>query len=66
LTHPVRTIKVVAGEFDYLSNKETTEALVNDIPGAKKVEMDGVGHWHAVEDPVGLASIFDAFFLPGK
>lgn len=64
-TDATSRITVVAGEFDYLSNKETTDALVNDIPGAKKVQMDGVGHWHAVEDPVGLAKILDGFFLQG-
>ncbi|BGP49584.1 hypothetical protein JCM10450v2_005479 [Rhodotorula kratochvilovae] len=54
---------VVAGEHDYLSDGATTEHLVSAISGAKRVQLDGIGHWHAVEDPLGLRSTLEAFLL---
>ncbi|GAA6050643.1 hypothetical protein JCM3770_000869 [Rhodotorula araucariae] len=54
---------VVAGEFDYLSNGETTGRLVGDIAGAERVQMEGIGHWHAVEDAVGLRDALEGFLL---
>ncbi|GJN90223.1 hypothetical protein Rhopal_003222-T1 [Rhodotorula paludigena] len=54
---------VIAGEHDYLSNAATSDHLCAHIPRADKVQMDGVGHWHAVEDPVRLREILEGFFL---
>lgn len=52
-----------AGEFDYLSDAETTSQLCEQIPRARRVQMDRVGHWHAVEDPVGLRRVLEEFLL---
>ncbi|BGP17705.1 hypothetical protein JCM10213_005285 [Rhodosporidiobolus nylandii] len=53
---------IVAGQEDYLSNKETTDFFEENIKGSKRVTMEGVGHWHAVEDPIGLRKILEEFF----
>ncbi|GAA5824963.1 hypothetical protein JCM11251_006043 [Rhodosporidiobolus azoricus] len=54
---------IIAGEYDYLSNKETSEHFETSIRGAKRVEMKNVGHWHAVEQPLELRRILEEWFL---
>ncbi|GAA6028576.1 hypothetical protein JCM8097_007290 [Rhodosporidiobolus ruineniae] len=54
---------IVHGSEDYMSNQETADALEQSISGAKRVVMDEVGHWHAVEAPLELRKIFEDFFL---
>ncbi|GAA6021677.1 hypothetical protein JCM10207_008110 [Rhodosporidiobolus poonsookiae] len=56
-------VLVVSGEYDYMSNQETTEFLEQKIPDAKKVVMKDVGHWHAVEQPLEVRKIFEEWFL---
>ncbi|GAA5933397.1 uncharacterized protein JCM15063_001304 [Sporobolomyces koalae] len=54
---------VVAGVDDYLSTPETTKVFADTITNVKVVEMQRVGHWHAVEAPEELRRILENFFL---
>ncbi|GAA5939802.1 hypothetical protein JCM3775_001631 [Rhodotorula graminis] len=54
---------VVAGEYDVLSDAATSDHLCDEIPNARRVDLSGVGHWHAVEDPAGVARVLDEFLL---
>lgn len=56
---------VVGGKEDYLSSPELISSLVEGeqrIKKGKRVELDGVGHWHAVEQPKAIAELLDGFF----
>ncbi|GAA5852045.1 hypothetical protein JCM9279_005041 [Rhodotorula babjevae] len=54
---------VVAGEFDVLSDTATADHLCAEIPHARRVDLSGVGHWHALEDPAAVARVLDGFLL---
>ncbi|GAA5920489.1 hypothetical protein JCM1841_003512 [Sporobolomyces salmonicolor] len=54
---------VVAGQEDYMSGKDTTKFFEEKIGGAKVVEMEKTGHWHAVERPLELRKVLEEFFL---
>lgn len=54
---------VVAGEEDYMSPRATTDFFADNIAEVEVVTMKKVGHWHAIEQPTELRSIFENFFL---
>ncbi|ORY74051.1 putative hydrolase [Leucosporidium creatinivorum] len=56
-------VLVVGGAEDYLSSPELIGGLVGELRKARKVQLEGVGHWHAVERPAEVAAELDGFFL---
>jgi len=51
------------GEFDALSDAATSAHFCAEIPRARRVDLSGVGHWHSLEDPAGVAQVLDDFLL---
>lgn len=56
-------VLVLGGAEDYLSSPELIGGLVDELTTARKVQLEGVGHWHAVERPAEVAAELDGFFL---
>ena len=45
-----------------MSTREVIGAICGAVKRGRSVEMEKVGHWHAIEQPVKLAEIMDEFF----
>lgn len=56
-------VLVLGGAEDYLSSPELIGGLLGELKSARKVQLEGVGHWHAVERPAEVAAELDGFFL---
>lgn len=53
---------IIGGAADYLSSREVIGVMVEGMRKARTVELEGVGHWHAVEAPVKVGALLKEFF----
>lgn len=62
--HKIDTAKcavyLLTGEYDWASTPEMSEALANEIRGAKFVKMSGLGHFAMSENP----ELFRTYLMP--
>lgn len=51
---------VIDSLSDWSENRRASRLLVDGIPGARRIEMEG-GHVSPLEDPVGFATLWESF-----
>ena len=54
-------VLLVTGDEDKVSAVATNEALLSTYPNAQLHVLDGVGHWHSLEDPAAVTSLLAEF-----